>query len=65
MRHVGRDPPSLSVPKARALGVTLAAQAGTPTADIVARGAWSSQEMFDHFYRISSATHTDFTRSTL
>ncbi|ORY91024.1 hypothetical protein BCR43DRAFT_422383, partial [Syncephalastrum racemosum] len=44
---------------------TLAAQVGTPIADIVARGAWSSQDMFDHFYRISSATHTDFTSSTL
>ncbi|ORY89204.1 hypothetical protein BCR43DRAFT_448488, partial [Syncephalastrum racemosum] len=65
MRHVGRDPPSLPVPKARALGATLAAQAGTPIADIVSRGAWSSQDMFDHFYRISSATHTDFTRLTL
>ncbi|KAI8073383.1 hypothetical protein BC940DRAFT_223660, partial [Gongronella butleri] len=65
MRHVRREPASLPVPKARALGATIAALAGTPIDDIVARGSWSSKEMFYHFYRISSSTMTNFSAITL
>ncbi|KAI8061427.1 hypothetical protein BC940DRAFT_245285, partial [Gongronella butleri] len=52
-------------PKARALGATIAALSGTPIDDIVARGAWSSKEMFQYFYRISSSTTTNFSMITL
>jgi len=65
MIRVRRDPPTLKVPKARALGATLAAQAGVNVDDIVARGAWSSRETFEYFYRLSSRQHTNFTMSTL
>ena len=62
MVRVRRDPPTLKIPKARA---TLAAQAGVNVDDIVARGAWSSRETFEHFYRISSQHRTNFTLVTL
>ncbi|KAG0183555.1 hypothetical protein DFQ29_002610 [Apophysomyces sp. BC1021] len=63
--HAYRDPPTAPVPKARALAATLAAQAGVPVDDIVARGVWSSHAMFNEFYRVSSAMGTDFTAVTL
>ncbi|KAI8069889.1 hypothetical protein BC940DRAFT_221050, partial [Gongronella butleri] len=65
MKLVGREPATLQIPKARALGATMAALAGTPIDDIVARGAWSSKEMFLHFYRISSTTTINFSAITL
>ncbi|KAG1041281.1 hypothetical protein G6F43_012116 [Rhizopus delemar] len=63
MEHVGR-PPNAPIPKARALGATLAAQAGVAVDNLVLHGNWSSKEMFEHFYRISTSGQ-DITKATL
>ncbi|KAG1433322.1 hypothetical protein G6F56_014617 [Rhizopus delemar] len=65
MQHVERIPPSAPVPKARALGATLAALNGISVDQIVAHGNWSSRAIFEDFYRISVANNTNFTKSTL
>ncbi|EIE78148.1 hypothetical protein RO3G_02852 [Rhizopus delemar RA 99-880] len=64
MAHVGR-PPGAPVPKARALGATLAAQAGVSVDNIVVHGNWSSKSLFEEFYRISVTTSSNFTSGTL
>lgn len=64
MQYVGR-PAGAPLPKARALGATLAAQAGVAVDDIVVHGNWSSKALFEHFYRISVLTNSNFTVTTL
>ncbi|KAG2209026.1 hypothetical protein INT45_008135 [Circinella minor] len=64
MKFVGR-PPGAPLPKARALGATLAAQAGVSVENLVVQGNWSSRKMFEQFYRISIRTKENFTSSTL
>ncbi|KAF1807773.1 hypothetical protein V8B55DRAFT_1319799 [Mucor lusitanicus] len=65
MQFVSR-PAGCPLPEARALGATLAAQqAGVSVDDIVVHGNWSSQDLFENFYRISSTTANDFTTQTL
>ncbi|KAI9247337.1 hypothetical protein BY458DRAFT_527195, partial [Sporodiniella umbellata] len=61
MRKVTRQP-GTPIPKARALGATLAAQSGISVDDIVVQGNWSSKDLFEQFYRISITTSTDFTK---
>lgn len=61
MAYVGRTPPSAPVPKARALGATLAALNGIPVDEIVCPGNWSSRAIFEDFYRISVASNTKST----
>ncbi|KAI8991075.1 hypothetical protein BDF20DRAFT_908886 [Mycotypha africana] len=46
MEHVGRAPEA-PLPKARALGATLAAQAGVAVDDTVVHGNWSSKVLFE------------------
>ncbi|KAG1148315.1 hypothetical protein G6F46_007020 [Rhizopus delemar] len=64
MAYVG-CPTAAPLPKARALGATLAAQAGVAVDDIVVHGNWSSKALLEHFYRISITTHNNFTVTTL
>ncbi|ORE05849.1 hypothetical protein BCV72DRAFT_208465 [Rhizopus microsporus var. microsporus] len=64
MTHVGK-PDDAPVPKARALGATLAAQAGIAVDDTVVHGNWSSKATFEQFYRISSMTNNNLTLATL
>ncbi|KAG1128871.1 hypothetical protein G6F37_013651 [Rhizopus arrhizus] len=64
MQYVSR-PAGAPLPKARALGATLAAQAGVAVDDIVVHGNWSSKALFEHFYRISVLTNSNFTVTTL
>lgn len=66
MMYVGRIE-GAPLPKARALGSTLAAQAGVAMDDIVVHGNnWSSKELFERFYRILSvSTSNNFTTATL
>ncbi|KAG1049039.1 hypothetical protein G6F43_008611 [Rhizopus delemar] len=64
MQYVGR-PSGAPLPKARALGATLAAQAGVAVDDIVVHGNWSSKALFEQFYRISVLTNSNFTLTTL
>ncbi|KAI9255539.1 hypothetical protein BY458DRAFT_442220 [Sporodiniella umbellata] len=52
----------MPLPKARALGATLAAQSGISVDDIVVQGNWSSKNLFEQFYRIFVTTSTDFTK---
>ncbi|KAG2217668.1 hypothetical protein INT45_006177 [Circinella minor] len=64
MKFVGR-PPGAPIPKARALGATLAAQAGVSVENLVVQGNLSSRKMFEQFYRISVQAQENFTASTL
>ncbi|CAO3600965.1 unnamed protein product [Absidia cylindrospora] len=64
MEHLGL-PAQAPLPKARALGSTLAAKAGLSVDDIMAHGSWSYPAMFCTFYRLTSASATDFTFVTL
>ncbi|KAG2222340.1 hypothetical protein INT45_009813 [Circinella minor] len=64
MKFVGR-PPGAPIPKARALGATLAAQSGVSVENLVVQENWSSRKMFEQFYRISVQTQENFTASTL
>ncbi|KAI7889730.1 uncharacterized protein EV154DRAFT_423322 [Mucor mucedo] len=65
MKYVGRTPPSAPVPKARVLGATLVALNAISVDQIVAHGNWSSRSIFEDFYRISVASNTNCTKSTL
>ncbi|CEG84827.1 hypothetical protein RMATCC62417_18579 [Rhizopus microsporus] len=58
-------PAQAPVPKARGLATTLAAQADASVDNIVAHGSWSSRDIFEHYYRLSFATSTNFSVSTL
>ncbi|CEP14855.1 hypothetical protein [Parasitella parasitica] len=53
------------LPKARALGPTLAIRNGASTDEAVLQGAWSSRQVLDAFYLLSRRTVTDLTRLTL
>ncbi|ORE02995.1 hypothetical protein BCV72DRAFT_189113, partial [Rhizopus microsporus var. microsporus] len=64
MTHVGK-PNDAPVPKVRALGATLAAQAGIAVDGIVVHGNWSSKAIFEQFCRISSMTSNNLTLATL
>lgn len=68
MRHLiidGLPWSSGSLPKARALGSTLAVQHGVTTDDAVLHGAWSSRSVFDAFYRLSRRPTVNVTTATL
>ncbi|KAH8549881.1 hypothetical protein BGW37DRAFT_408061, partial [Umbelopsis sp. PMI_123] len=51
--------------KARALGSTRAMLAGASVDDVVAHGHWSSQTIFNNFYRLSTESQQNFTELTL
>ncbi|KAH8547648.1 hypothetical protein BGW37DRAFT_405689, partial [Umbelopsis sp. PMI_123] len=46
--------------RARALDSTRALMAGASPDSIVSHSNWSSQAMFNNYYRVSTDTHTDF-----
>ncbi|KAH8551160.1 hypothetical protein BGW37DRAFT_557641 [Umbelopsis sp. PMI_123] len=47
--------------RARALSSTRALLAGASPDSIVYQGNWSSQTIFNNYYRVSTDTHTNFT----
>jgi hypothetical protein len=51
--------------RARALGSTRALLAGASTDAVVNHGHWSSQSIFDNFYRLSTESTTNFTALVL
>ncbi|KAF9390975.1 hypothetical protein CPB97_007853 [Podila verticillata] len=59
------QPSSSSRPRARAIGASVAFKNGVSKDDIVVRANWSSSLMFDSFYRLSSATATNFSNAVL
>ncbi|OMJ12369.1 hypothetical protein AYI70_g9169, partial [Smittium culicis] len=58
-------PPNTPIPKARAIGVTLAATAGISADNIVSHAFWSNYDMFDTYYRLNRSTQTDMTAAVL
>ncbi|RCH99784.1 hypothetical protein CU097_012745 [Rhizopus azygosporus] len=60
-----KNPAQAPVPMARGLAATLAAQASVSMDNIIAHGSWYSCDIFKHYYRLSSATFTNFSVSTL
>jgi hypothetical protein len=57
--------PGMRKLKARALGSTRALRQGASVNDVVSHGGWSTKDIFNNFYRLSSETNTDFTSLTL
>lgn len=51
-----KRPDNVPLPKARAPGATLAAQGSVSVEDIVVQGNWSSKDISEQFYRISTST---------
>ncbi|KAI8093772.1 uncharacterized protein BX664DRAFT_313786 [Halteromyces radiatus] len=45
--------------------IIFSAKAGISVDDIVVHGNWSSKRMFEHFYRLSSSTSTNFMLRTM
>ncbi|KAI8144646.1 hypothetical protein BJV82DRAFT_536349, partial [Fennellomyces sp. T-0311] len=64
MKLIPSDPSNKPI-KARALGSTRAVQAGANINDVVVHGGWSSQAIFEKFYRLSKETRTNFTSLAL
>ncbi|KAI9030892.1 hypothetical protein CLU79DRAFT_677055, partial [Phycomyces nitens] len=58
-------PPDATLPKARALGPTLALASGASVEDILVHGSWASSAVFDTFYRLSRQTVSNFSVMTL
>ena len=51
--------------RARALGSSRAIVAGASVDDVVKHGNWSSQAVFNTFYRLSTESQTNFTKLVL
>ncbi|OAD78744.1 hypothetical protein PHYBLDRAFT_163835 [Phycomyces blakesleeanus NRRL 1555(-)] len=58
-------PSGVLLPKARALGPTLALASGASVEDILVHGSWASSAVFDTFYRLSRQTVSNFSTMTL
>ncbi|KAF9090312.1 hypothetical protein BGX27_002293 [Mortierella sp. AM989] len=58
-------PPGIKQVRGRAMGSTVAFQAGAPIGDIVAYANWSSPILFDKYYRLGSWTATNFTTAIM
>ncbi|OAD67093.1 hypothetical protein PHYBLDRAFT_174477 [Phycomyces blakesleeanus NRRL 1555(-)] len=58
-------PSGALLPKARALGPTLALASGASVEDILVHGSWASSAVFDTFYRLSRQTVSNFSTMTL
>ncbi|PVU88615.1 hypothetical protein BB561_005757 [Smittium simulii] len=58
-------PKNTPIPKARAIGATLAADSGVSTDDIVSHAFWSNYTIFDSYYRLSRDSSTNLTESVL
>ncbi|PVU92303.1 hypothetical protein BB561_003915 [Smittium simulii] len=64
MGQTARDT-SQNIPKARAIGATLAANAGASSDSIISHANWSSYYMFDTYYRLSKESGENLTESIL
>ncbi|PVU87336.1 hypothetical protein BB561_006376 [Smittium simulii] len=58
-------PKDTPIPKARAIGATLAAQAGASADDIVNHAFWSNYSIFDSHYRLSRDLKDNLTESII
>ncbi|PVU89440.1 hypothetical protein BB561_005354 [Smittium simulii] len=64
MKNRGKQP-NTPIPKARAIGATLAASSGVSSDDIVSHAFWSNYSMFDSYYRLSRDSTSNLTESIL
>ncbi|PVU95719.1 hypothetical protein BB561_001644 [Smittium simulii] len=53
------------IPKARAIGATLAASAGISSDVIISHAFWSGYDMFDNYYRLSRERNINITESII
>ncbi|PVU92185.1 hypothetical protein BB561_003975 [Smittium simulii] len=53
------------IPKARAIGATLAASAGISADKIISHANWSGYSMFDNYYRLTRDSDVNITESIL
>ncbi|PVU95077.1 hypothetical protein BB561_002042 [Smittium simulii] len=60
-----KRPPNTPIPKARAIGATLAATSGVPVENIVLHAFWSNYNMFDTYYRLDRSTQSNMTEAVL
>ncbi|PVU92623.1 hypothetical protein BB561_003722 [Smittium simulii] len=60
-----KRPPNTPIPKARAIGATLAATSGVPVENIVSHAFWSNYNMFDTYYRLDRSTQSNMTEAVL
>ncbi|OMJ07797.1 hypothetical protein AYI69_g11320 [Smittium culicis] len=60
-----RRDPEAPIPKGRAIGTTLAANAGVSSDDIVLHAFWSNYTIFDTYYRHSRNSSNNLTESIL
>ncbi|OMJ16950.1 hypothetical protein AYI70_g6284, partial [Smittium culicis] len=60
-----RRDPEAPIPKGRAIGATLAANAGVSSDDIVSHAFWSNYTIFDTYYRLSRNSSDNLTESNL
>ncbi|OMJ08718.1 hypothetical protein AYI69_g10967 [Smittium culicis] len=60
-----KRPENTPIPKARAIGATVAANAGVSSDTIVTQAFWSSYTMFDNYYRLSRTSCTNLTQAIL
>ncbi|PVU88670.1 hypothetical protein BB561_005744, partial [Smittium simulii] len=58
-----KRPPNTPIPKARAIGATLAATSGVPVENIVSHAFWSNYSMFDTYYRLDRSTQSNMTEA--
>ncbi|PVU86248.1 hypothetical protein BB561_006769 [Smittium simulii] len=64
-RRLIKRPPNTPIPKARAIGATLAATSGVPVENIVLHAFWSNYNMFDTYYRLDRSTQSNMTEAVL
>ncbi|OMJ14692.1 hypothetical protein AYI70_g7729 [Smittium culicis] len=60
-----RRDPEATIPKGRAIGATLAANAGVSSDDIFSHAFWSKYTIFDTYYRLSRNSSNNLTESIL
>ncbi|PVU97718.1 hypothetical protein BB561_000340 [Smittium simulii] len=60
-----KRPPNTPIPKARAIGATLAATSGVPVENIVSHAFWSKYSMFNTYYRLDRSTQSNMTEAIL
>ncbi|PVU91001.1 hypothetical protein BB561_004602 [Smittium simulii] len=58
-------PHNTPIPKAKAIGATLAAEAGIPSDQIISHAFWSSYSMFDSYYCLLRQNNDNITESIL
>ncbi|OMJ15426.1 hypothetical protein AYI70_g7275, partial [Smittium culicis] len=53
------------IPKARAIGASLASQAGVPSDAIISQANWANYDTFDNYYRLTRDSTVNITNSIL